>query len=76
MFTDAPCSSQLILGIDRRNPLFAVYQDLEREQLHVYYGFELLSGNGGRTYSLSICLTTPCSSSAVPRFFLMLLENE
>src|SRR4249919_3847133 len=42
MFTDAPCSSQLILGIDRRNPLFAVYQDLEKEQLHVYYGFELL----------------------------------
>jgi len=42
MFTDAPCSSQLILGIDRRNPLFAIYQDPEKEQLHVYYGFELL----------------------------------
>lgn len=39
---DAPCSSQLILGIDKRNPLFAVYQDPERQQLHVYYGFELL----------------------------------
>ena len=36
MFTDAPSSSQLILGIDRRNPLFAVYQDREKEQLHVY----------------------------------------
>lgn len=42
MFTDAPCSSQLILGIDKRNPLFAVYQDRDQEQLHVYYGFELL----------------------------------
>ena len=39
---DAPCSGQLILGIDRRNPLFAVYQDPEHEQLLVYYGFELL----------------------------------
>lgn len=43
MFTDAPGSSQLILGIDRRNPLFAVYQDPEKERLHVYYGFELLA---------------------------------
>ena len=42
MFMDAPCSGQLILGIDKRNPLFAVYLDSEREQLHVYYGFELL----------------------------------
>jgi len=42
MFTDAPCSSQLILGIDKRNPLFAVYQDFEQEQLHVYYSLELL----------------------------------
>jgi hypothetical protein len=42
MFTDAPSSSQLILGIDKRNPLFALYEDLDREQLHVYYGFELL----------------------------------
>src|ERR1700682_1762187 len=42
MLTDAPSSSQLILGIDKRNPLFTVYQDFEKEQLHVYYGFELL----------------------------------
>ncbi len=35
MFTDAPCSSQLILGIDGRNPLCAVYQDPEKEQLPV-----------------------------------------
>ena len=42
MFTDAPSSSQLILGIDKRNPLFALYEDFDQEQLHVYYGFELL----------------------------------
>lgn len=42
MEMDAPSSSQLILGVDKRNPLFAVYQDVEKEQLHVYYGFELL----------------------------------
>lgn len=39
---EAPSSSQLILGVDKRNPLFAVYQDRQKEQLHVYYGFELL----------------------------------
>src|SRR5450756_1076560 len=42
MFTAAPSSSQLILGIDKRNPLFALYEDFDQEQLHVYYGFELL----------------------------------
>jgi hypothetical protein len=37
-------AGQLILGIDKRNPLFSVYQqeDGEREELHVYYGLELL----------------------------------
>tara|TARA_B000000460_G_C21528524_1_gene399490 strand:+ start:220 stop:2562 length:2343 start_codon:yes stop_codon:yes gene_type:complete len=33
--------SQQILGTDKRNPLFTVYCD-EFEELHVYYGFELL----------------------------------
>jgi hypothetical protein len=42
MFMDAPSSSQLVLGIDKRNPLFALYEDADREELHVYYGFELL----------------------------------
>jgi transposase len=42
VLTDAPSSSQLILGIDKRNPLFAVYQDHQQERLHVYYGFDLL----------------------------------
>jgi transposase len=42
VLTDAPSSSQLILGIDKRNPLFAVYQDHQQERLHVYYGLDLL----------------------------------
>ena len=37
-------AGQLILGTDKRNPLFTVYHHEEglRDQLHVYYGLELL----------------------------------
>lgn len=35
-------TGQLILGTDKRNPLFTVYADDDHEQLHVYYGLELL----------------------------------
>ena len=37
-------TGQLILGTDKRNPLFAVYEQEEAEpaELHVYYGLELL----------------------------------
>ncbi|MCI0353480.1 MAG: hypothetical protein L0099_00355, partial [Acidobacteria bacterium] len=37
-------AGQLILGTDKRNPLFTVYHQEEgdREELHVYYGLELL----------------------------------
>jgi hypothetical protein len=37
-------AGQLILGADKRNPLFTVYEpeEGEREELHVYYGLELL----------------------------------
>jgi hypothetical protein len=37
-------SGQLILGTDKRNPLFTVYvqEEEDEEQLHVYYGLELL----------------------------------
>ncbi len=35
-------TSQLILGTDKRNPLFLVYADEEEDRLHVYYGLELL----------------------------------
>ena len=37
-----PCSAQLILGTDKRNPLFTVYRDSRREKVLVYYGFELM----------------------------------
>lgn len=33
---------QAILGTDKKNPMFAVYRDAEKRELHVYYGFELL----------------------------------
>lgn len=38
------CTGQLILGTDKRNPLLTVYahEEGEEEQLHVYYGLELL----------------------------------
>jgi hypothetical protein len=37
-------TGQLILGTDKRNPLFTVYvqEENDREELHVYYGLELL----------------------------------
>ena len=39
---ELPVTSQLILGADKRNPVFTVYRDRERERLQVYFGFELL----------------------------------
>lgn len=33
---------QAILGTDKKNPMFAVYRDPKKQELHVYYGFELL----------------------------------
>ena len=39
---DQPRTSQLILGADRRNPVFSVYRDTDREELQVYFGFELI----------------------------------
>ncbi|MHC1763090.1 MAG: putative transposase [Verrucomicrobiia bacterium] len=40
----ATYTGQLILGTDKRNPLFTVYvqEEDDQEQLHVYYGLELL----------------------------------
>ncbi len=32
---------QKILGTDKRNPVFTVYQDSKGEELHVYYGLQL-----------------------------------
>ena len=33
---------QAILGTDKKNPMFVVYRDAQKHELHVYYGFELL----------------------------------
>jgi hypothetical protein len=38
----APPTAQLLLGTDKRNPVFAVYQDDSGERLLVFYGFELI----------------------------------
>jgi hypothetical protein len=35
-------TGQLILGTDKRNALFTVYVEEDQQQLHVYYGLELL----------------------------------
>ena len=37
-----PPTGQLILGTDKRNPVFAVYEDDSGQRLLVFYGFELL----------------------------------
>lgn len=37
-----PPSGQLILGTDKRNPVFAVYEDESGQRLLVFYGFELI----------------------------------
>ena len=33
---------QAVLGTDKKNPLFAVFRDPDKSELHVYYGLELL----------------------------------
>ena len=33
---------QAILGTDKKNPMYAVYRDAQKRELHVYYGFEFL----------------------------------
>jgi hypothetical protein len=38
----APPTGQLLLGTDKRNPVFAVYEDDSGERLLVFYGFELI----------------------------------
>jgi hypothetical protein len=39
---DEPPMGQLILGVDKRNPVFAVYEDDSGERLLVFYGFEII----------------------------------
>jgi hypothetical protein len=51
---------QAILGTNKKNPMFAVYRDAQKGELHVYYGFELLE-------------VVPDDKSA-PRFKLMVAQ--
>ena len=51
---------QAILGTNKKNPMFAVYRDAQKRELHVYYGFELLE-------------VVPDDKSA-PRFKLMVAQ--
>ncbi len=39
---ETPPTGQLLLGTDKRNPVFAVYEDNAGERLLVFYGFELI----------------------------------
>ena len=39
---ETPPTGQLLLGTDKRNPVFAVYEDDAGERLLVFYGFELI----------------------------------
>ena len=47
--SDSFSGLQAILGTDKKNPMFAVYRDEQKRELHVYYGFELLE-HTFRTY--------------------------
>ena len=39
---EAPPTGRLILGLDKRNPVFAVHEDDSGKRLLVFYGFELI----------------------------------
>ena len=72
-----PPSGQLILGTDKRNPVFAVYGDVSGQRLLVYYGFELIEivGNDandpafkmllGRLYNSGVKVAALCASFQV-----------
>ena len=74
---EAPPTGQLILGTDKRNPVFAVYGDESGKRLLVYYGFELMeivnnepSDPGfklllGRLYNAGVKLSAICESFEV-----------
>ena len=29
---------QLLIGVDKKNPLFTIFRDVEKKQIHIYYG--------------------------------------
>jgi len=72
-----PPTGQLILGTDKRNPVFAVYADDSGQQLLVFYGFEIIEivNNDredpayklllGRLYNSGVKLRALCESFEV-----------
>jgi hypothetical protein len=72
-----PPTGQLILGTDKRNPVFAVYEDDSGERLLVFYGFEIIEivNNDpedpacklllGRLYNSGVKLRALCESFQV-----------
>ena len=74
-----PSCSQLILGADKRNPLFTVYQDRQRNQILVFYGLELMEALPdaedcpafklmvARLYNARVSVTTLCRTFQVDR---------
>ena len=72
-----PASGQLILGTDKRNPVFAVYEDESGQRLQVFYGFELMETVRhdtedpafkmlvGRLYNCGVKLCALCQSFTV-----------
>jgi len=72
--SQAPPSGQLILGTDKRNPVFAIYEIDSGERLAVYYGFEIIETVNndcedpgfkmllGRLYNAGLKLSALCQS--------------
>jgi len=72
-----PPTGQLILGTDKRNPVFAVYEDDSGQRLLVFYGFEIIEIVNhdpedpayklllGRLYNSGVKLRALCESFAV-----------
>lgn len=72
-----PPTGQLILGTDKRNPVFAVYEDDSGQRLLVFYGFEIIEilANDpndpacklllGRLYNAGVKLSALCASFGV-----------
>lgn len=72
-----PPTGQLLLGTDKRNPVFAVYEDDSGQRLLVFYGFEIIEivRNDpedpasklllGRLYNSGVKLGALCESFAV-----------
>ncbi len=60
---------QMVIGVDKRNPLFTIFRDLVRKEIQIYYGgalYEVISDNKedpqfkimlARLYNGGVCVT-------------------